>query len=137
MSHKSRNTKSYIVEYSMKIIMVLYLASAFYLQHTLSNLSSENNFTGISIIKLGLFAGIAVILLLIGKEAFKVGGFSLMVLTALAKVLILISQDNFHWYSSIQLSDSILIIGISLYCLYRHSRKVKASEYKRKKTSSR
>jgi len=134
MSHNKRSTTSYIAEYLMKLMMIIYLASVFYFPETLNSIDGyEVEFDGLFLLRFILFIVLSVFLVFTSEKVFKIAGFSLMILSAIVKILMLISQDNFHWYTSTQLTDSMLIVSISLYYIYRHNKKIKAKEYKRKK----
>jgi hypothetical protein len=114
----------------------MYLASVFYLPETLNNIKGNQiDYNGIFLIKFALFVAISVFLIFTSENVFKIVGFSLMIVIAIIKILMIVSQDNFHWYSSLNLTDSLMIIGISAYYMYRHSKRTKAKEYKRTKRS--
>ncbi len=130
---KHIHKRSYLVEYGIKILMIFYLASVFFYQETLD---PANNFdTKLSIVyvvKLIILVAFSVVILAVDEKIFKIVGFSAIILGAFYKILILISQDNFFIYQILTLGDSIMLIGVSIYYLYRHQLKVKTYEKKKK-----
>ncbi len=130
---KQRSTKSYIAEYGIKILMIFYITSVIFYPETLDPANNFDAKLSISfIIRLIVLVVFAVFLLAINDRLFKYIGFSSIALGAFVKLLLLMSQPNFSLHQILVLSDSLIIMGISFYYLYRHQLKIEA--YHKKKT---
>jgi len=131
----SRHThkESYIAEYGIKLLMVFYLASVFFYAETLD---PSNNFDAkISVIfvaKLVVLVAFSIVILAVEEKVFKIVGFSTIILGAFYKILVLFAQDNFALHQILTIGDSVMLIGVSAYYLYRHRLKRKTYEKKKK-----
>jgi dipeptide/tripeptide permease len=135
---KHKHKESYIAEYGIKLLMVFYLASVFFYSETLD--PANNLDTKISILfvsKLVVLVAFSIFILAVEEKIFKIVGFSAIILGAFYKMLLIVSQDNFAFHQILSLGDSVMLIGVSLYYLYRHRLKQKVYEHKKKRKSKR
>lgn len=131
---KHTHKESYIAEYGIKLLMVFYLASVFFYAETLD---PANNFDAklsvMFVAKLVVLVAFSIIILAVEEKIFKIVGFSAIILGAFYKILIFISQDSFAFHQILTIGDSVMLIGVSAYYLYRH--KLKRKTYEKKKKS--
>lgn len=131
---KHAHKESYIAEYGIKLLMVFYLASVFFYSETLdpaNNLDAKLSFVFIA--KLVVLVAFSIIILAVEEKVFKIVGFSAIILGAFYKILVLFSQDDFALHQILTIGDSVMLIGVSAYYLYRH--KLKRKTYEKKKKS--
>lgn len=130
---KHIHAESYIAEYGIKLMMIFYLASVFFYSEALD---PANNFDAklsvLFVAKLVVLVTFSIVILAVEENIFKIVGFSMIIIGALYKLLILISQDSFAFHELLNLGDSAMLIGVSLYYLYRHQRKKNIYAKKRK-----
>lgn len=132
---KHTHKESYIAEYGIKLLMVFYLASVFFYNETID--PTNNLDTKISIIfiaKLVVLVAFSIVILAVEEKVFKIVGFSTIIVEAFYKILVLLSQDNFAFHQLLTLGDSVMLIGVSAYYLYRH--RLKRKTYERNKKSN-
>jgi prepilin signal peptidase PulO-like enzyme (type II secretory pathway) len=133
---KHSNYQSYIVEYALKILIIIFLSSVFFFQETIDPINNfESKLSFFLVLRLVVLVALSVVLLALSGNTFKTIAFSTVIVGSFYKLIILISQDGFYLHQLLTLSDSLIIIGISVYYLYRHTLKVKSAEYKRKRRS--
>ena len=133
---KHKHLQSYVIEYLVKTIIIIYLTSVFFFPETLDpndNLDTKLNF--LLILRLILLIALSVVLLAISERIFKVLAFSLLIIGAFFKILMIISQDTFYLHQFLILSDPLMVIGACTYYLYRHKLKANTA-YERKKRRS-
>lgn len=131
---KHSHKESYIAEYGIKLLMIFYLASVFFYSETLD---PANNFdaklTVVFVVKLIVLVAFSIVILAVEEKVFKIVGFSTIILGAFYKILVLFAQDSFAFHQILTIGDSVMLIGVSAYYLYRH--KLKRKTYEKKKKS--
>ncbi len=133
---KHKHKESYIVEYGIKVLMIFYLASVFFYIETLDPANNfDSKLSVIFVVKLVLLVSFSIFILAVEEKTFKIVGFSTIILGAFYKILLLISQDSFAFHQILSIGDSVMLIGVSIYYLYRHKLKQKVYDSKKKRRS--
>ncbi len=133
--NKHISIQSIIVEYATKIVMILYMTSAFYFVETIDPVNNleEGRFNFFFILKLVVLVFISMFLLVVRGDLFKKLGFLLIMVAAFYKILMIVSSQGFYWYQFLSLSDSLMVMGLALYYSYRHAKKVKYTEHSKER----
>jgi protein-S-isoprenylcysteine O-methyltransferase Ste14 len=137
--HK-RHSNSVLAEWVLKITLLFFVASIFFddsaLEFAKEDVASS---WGIMVyIKIALIIAYGIVISAISKAAFKIVGFTTIIIGSVFKIVLTISIENFVLVDTINLADSILLIGVAYFYLYRHHRHEKKSKkvVKKKKRHS-
>jgi len=125
-----RHTNSIIAEWVLKVTLVFFIASLFFsdtaLEFAVRNGGSTTGF--MDYLKIALIIAYGVVIAAISQAAFKIVGFSSVIVGALYLIIMKISDEVFMAVNIIDLASEILLIGVSIFYLYRHHRHEKKAK---------
>jgi len=128
-----KHLQSYVVEFAFKAAMIFYFFSVLFFPETIEQTNNfQAGFDAAVIIRLILLVVFSFVILALTGKFFKIISFSALIIGAIFKILLLISQDTFYFHHLLILSDSIMIIAIALYYLYRNQLREKSAARKKK-----
>lgn len=130
---KHKHYQSYVVEFIFKAAMIFYFFSVLFFPETIEQKNNfQAGFDAAVIIRLVILVLFSFVILALSGRFFKIISFSALIIGAIFKILLLISQDTFYFHHLLILSDSIMIIAIALYYLYRNQLREKSAARKKK-----
>ncbi len=88
-------------------------------------------------IKMALIVAFGIVIAAISQAAFKIVGFTTIIVGAFFKLIMTISVNTFSLVDSINLADEILLIAMAFFYLYRHYRHEKKAKKVVKKRKTR
>ncbi|RUA28982.1 MAG: hypothetical protein DSY76_03815 [Bacteroidetes bacterium] len=125
-----RHTNSIIAEWVLKVTLVFFIASLFFsdtaLEFAVRNGGSTTGF--MVYLKIALIIAYGVVIAAISQATFKVVGFSSIIVGSLYLIIMKISDEVFMAVNIIDLASEILLIGVSIFYLYRHHRHKKKAK---------
>jgi len=125
-----RHTNSVIAEWVLKVTLVFFIASLFF-SDTAINFAIRNggSVSGFMVyIKIALIIIYSIVIAAISQAAFKIVGFSSIIVGAIYMIVMKITDEIFMAVNIIDLASEILLIGISIFYLYRHHRHEKKAK---------
>ncbi len=129
-----QHKESYIIEYGLKAMMIFYFISVLFYPETLDPANNfQTTLSFILILRLIVIIAFSIFILAVSHRIFKTIAFSAIIIGAFYKVFMLLSQDTFYLHHLLTLGDSVMIIGIANYYLYRNKLKEKYVERKKSK----
>jgi len=135
--HHKRHGNSVLAEWVLKITLIFFVASIFFSSSALEFAKEDTTTSwGIMIyLKFALIIAFGIVISAISPAAFKIVGFTTIIIGSVFKILMAMSVDNFMLVDSINLADNFLLIGVATFYLYRHHRhEKKAKKVVKKRT---
>ena len=122
--HHSRHSNSVLAEWLLKLVLIFFIASIFFddsaIAFTKENGGSVGGF--MVYVKLALIIVYGIVISAISQSAFKIVGFTSIIVGSFLKIVLAISSERFMVVDIINLADELLLIGVSVFYLYRHHR---------------
>ena len=124
-----RHRNSVLAEWVLKIALIFFVASIFFDDTALEFTKEDGGAHSImTYIKVALIIAFGIVIAAISQAAFKIVGFSTIIIGAFFKLLMTISVKPFNFVDSINLADEILLIAMAYFYLYRHYRHEKKAK---------
>ena len=135
--YPKRHGHSIFAEWVLKIALLFFVSSIFFDDSAMEFAKETGGVWGAMVyVKLALIIAYGIVISAISQAAFKIVGFTTIIVGALYKILISLSVDNFALVDSINLADEILLIAVAFFYLYRHHRHEKKAKKVVKKRKS-
>jgi len=138
--YHNRNGNSVLAEWILKITLIFFVASIFFSSSALefAQENTVNAWGTVIYLKLAFLVLFIIVILTISQAILKIIGFSTIIVGSVFKILMAMSISTFVLVDSINLADSFLLIGVSVFYLYRHNRHTKKAKKlaKKKKPSA-
>jgi len=128
--YTKRHKNSILAEWVLKITLLFFVASIFF-SHTAIEFAKQDVTSSWGIwvyIKIAVILGFGIVISAISQATFKIVGFTTIIVGSFYKILLAISVNTFVLIDTINLADSILLIGVSIFYLYRHHRHEKKAK---------
>lgn len=135
--HRKRHGNSILAEWVLKTTLIFFVTSIFFNNSALEFAEEDavSNWGIIIYIKLALIIAFGIVISAISQAAFKIVGFTTIIIGSVFKIILAISINTFVLVDTINLADSILLISVAIFYLYRHHRhEKKAKKVVKKKT---
>ncbi len=128
--HHKRHSNSVLAEWVLKITLLFFVASIFFDDSALEFAKEDvGSSWGVMVyLKLALIIAYGIVIAAISKAAFKIVGFTTIIIGSVFKIILAISIEGFVLVDTINLADSILLIGVAYFYLYRHHRHEKKAK---------
>ncbi len=133
-----RHKNSILAEWVLKIALIFFVASIFFDDTALEFTKDDGGaLTIMTYIKMALIVAFGIVIAAISQAAFKIVGFTTIIVGAFFKLIMTISVNTFSLVDSINLADEILLIAMAFFYLYRHYRHEKKAKKVVKKRKTR
>ncbi len=133
-----RHKNSILAEWVLKIALIFFVASIFFDDTALEFTKDDGGaLTIMTYIKMALIIAFGIVIAAISQAAFKIVGFTTIIVGAFFKLIMTISVSTFSLVDSINLADEILLIAMAFFYLYRHYRHEKKAKKVVKKRKTR
>ncbi|RLD67709.1 MAG: hypothetical protein DRI84_01715 [Bacteroidetes bacterium] len=133
-----RHKNSILAEWVLKIALIFFVASIFFDDTALEFTKDDGGaLTIMTYIKMALIVAFGIVIAAISQAAFKIVGFTTIIVGAFFKLIMTISVSTFSLVDSINLADEILLIAMAFFYLYRHYRHEKKAKKVVKKRKTR
>ena len=120
-----RDKNSLLTEWVLKFAVIFFVASVFFQSYIVESFADSPGFHAGFLLKLIIVLVYGIFLSILEKNIFKVVAFVTIITGAVFKLLIYISLDDFSIVKITDIADYLLLIGVSVYYLFRHFRSSK------------
>jgi len=134
--YPKRHGNSILAEWVLKLALLFFVSSIFFNDSAVEFAKETGGVWGAMVyVKIALIIAYGIVIAAISPAAFKIVGFTTIIVGALYKILVAMSVETFVVVDSINLADEILLIAVSFFYLYRHHRHEKKAKKVVKKKS--
>jgi hypothetical protein len=125
-----RHGNSILAEWVLKLALIFYVASLFFDDNAIKFMAENGGSLGgvMTYLQMTIVIVFGIVISAISQSAFKIVGFTTIIIAAFLKLIFEISSETFMAVDVINLADEILLIAGAIFYLYRHHRHEKKSK---------